>query len=168
MKLARLALIAFVSLALAACSSAGATSAPSAVASAATSPGATAPASPAGAPSPAASASTRIEVALNDRMAIELDVMTFPAGVPVTFVVSNTGSADHEFYLGDESAQVAHEAEMMANGGMGHDVPNGIAVAPGETKELIYTFPNPGSTLAGCHVAGHYAAGMMAQLTVTD
>ena len=168
MKLTRFALIPLVSLVLAACSSGVATPAPSAVASAATSPGATAPASPAGAPSPAASASTRIEVALTDSMAIEFDAMTFPAGVPVTFVISSTGSADHEFYLGDESAQVAHEAEMMANGGMGHDDPDGLAVAPGETKELIYTFTNPGSTLAGCHVAGHYAAGMMAKLTVSD
>lgn len=160
MKLARLALIALVSLVLAACSSAGATSAPSAVASAATSPGATA--------SPAASASTRIEVALTDSMAIELDMMTVPAGVPVTFVVSNTGSADHEFYLGDESAQLAHEDEMMSNGGMLHDEPEGISVAPGQTKEMTYTFTKAGMTLAGCHVAGHYAAGMMAQMTVTD
>lgn len=168
MKLARLALIALVSLVLAACSSGGATSAPSALASAATSPGATAPASPAGAPSPAASASTRIEVSLTDSLAIELDIMEVPVGVPVTFVVSNTGVLDHEFYLGDESAQVAHEAKMMANGGMGHDDPAGIAVAPGQTKELTYTFTRAGMTLAGCHVAGHYAAGMMAQLTVAD
>lgn len=160
MKLPRLALIALVSLVLAACSSAGAASVPSAVPSAAT--------SPAGSPSPAASASTRIEVALTDSMAIELDTKTFLVGVPVTFVITNTGAADHEFYLGDEAAQVAHEAEMMANGGMSHDDPEGIAVAPGETRELVHTFTKAGMTLAACHVAGHYAAGMMTQLTVTD
>ena len=173
MKLVRLALIVLVSLVLAACSSAGATF-PGAVPSAATAVPSAATAvpsaatSPAESPSPAASASTRIEVALTDSMAIELDTKTFPVGVPVTFVVSNMGSADHEFYLGDEAAQVAHEAEMMANGAMGHDDPEGIAVAPGETKELTYTFTKAGMTLAGCHVAGHYAAGMMTQLTVTD
>ncbi len=159
MNLARLALVALVSLVLAACSSGGA-SAPPAVPSAAT--------SPAESPPPAASASTRIEVVLTDSMAIELDTKTFPVGVPVTFVVTNTGAADHEFYLGDEPAQVAHEAEMMTNGGMSHDDPEGIAVAPGETTELVYTFTKAGMTLAGCHVAGHYAAGMMTQLTVTD
>lgn len=167
MKLARLALVALVSLALAACSSAGVSAPPAAVPSAATAVPSAAT-SPAESPSPAASASTRIEVALTDSMAIELDTKTFPVGVPVTFVVSNTGSADHEFYLGDEAAQVAHEAEMMASGGMSHDDPEGIAVAPGETKELSYTFTKAGMILAGCHVAGHYAAGMMTQLTVTD
>ena len=167
MNLARLALIALVSLLLVACSSAGATSAPSTAPSAPS----TAPSSatsPAESPSPAASASTRIEVALTDSMAIELDTTTFRVGVPVTFVMTNTGAADHEFFLGDEAAQVAHEAEMMANGGMSHDDPEGIAVAPGETRELVYTFTKAGMTVAGCHVAGHYAAGMMTQLTVTD
>ena len=146
MNLVRLALIVLVSLVLAACSSAG-ESAP---------------------PSPAASGSTRVEVVLTDSMAIELDTKTFPVGVPVTFVIANTGAADHEFYLGDEAAQVGHEAKMMANGGMSHDDPAGIAVAPGETRELVYTFTKAGMTLAGCHVTGHYAAGMMTQLTVTD
>ena len=160
MNLARLALVALVSLALAACSSAGVSAPPPAAPSAATSPAAS--------PSPAASASTRIEVALTDSMAIELDTKTFPIGVPVTFVIANTGAAEHEFYLGDEAAQVAHEAEMMADGGMSHGDPEGIAVAPGETRELVYTFTKAGMTLAGCHVAGHYAAGMMTQLTVTD
>jgi uncharacterized cupredoxin-like copper-binding protein len=56
---------------------------------------------------------------------------------------------------------------MMAGGGMGHDEPNGISVEPGETKELIRTFEAPGETLAGCHEAGHYAAGMKAAITVS-
>lgn len=47
--------------------------------------------------------------------------MTVPAGVPVTFVVTNTGSMDHEFYLGDEGAQAEHETKMQSMGGMGHD-----------------------------------------------
>jgi uncharacterized cupredoxin-like copper-binding protein len=53
-------------------------------------------------------------------------------------------------------------------GGMGHDEAEGIGLAPGETKELTYTFAGPGQMLAGCHVAGHYAGGMMASITVID
>jgi uncharacterized cupredoxin-like copper-binding protein len=56
---------------------------------------------------------------------------------------------------------------MQAMGGMGHDEVNGIAVDPGETKELTFTFAEPGETLAGCHVAGHYAGGMKTAITVT-
>ena len=91
--------------------------------------------------------------------------MIVPAGVPVTFVVTNAGSAEHEFYLGDEAAQDEHEQEMMS-GGMAHGDPAGIAVKPGETKELTYTFAKAGQTLAGCHVIGHYGGGMKAGITV--
>ena len=52
-------------------------------------------------------------------------------------------------------------------GGMSHDGPDGVALKPGETKELTYTFARAGETLAGCHVAGHYSWGMKAAITVT-
>ena len=124
--------------------------------------------------SPSASASsipsaaaTRIEVTLTDALKIEPAAMTVPAGVPVTFVVTNSGATDHEFYLGDEAAQAEHEKEMVEMGGMAHDEPEGIAVKPGETKELTYTFADAGENLAGCHVAGHYGGGMKATITVS-
>jgi len=109
---------------------------------------------------------TRIEVRLTDELKIEPAQMTVPAGVPVTFVVTNAGAIDHEFYLGDEEAQADHEREMAEMGGMTHDEPEGIAVSAGETKELTYTFAQAGQTLAGCHVVGHYGAGMKATIEV--
>jgi uncharacterized cupredoxin-like copper-binding protein len=108
---------------------------------------------------------TRIEVALTDGLRIEPVTMTVPMGVAVTFVVTNAGVLEHEFYLGDEMAQADHDLEMAA-GGMAHDDPEGIAVDPGETRELTYTFSEAGETVAGCHVIGHYAAGMRAVITV--
>ena len=159
MRLSRLALIPVAAILVAACSSGGAaTTAPSA------SPAGPS-ASPAG-PSASAAAATRVEVTLTDALKIEPATMTVPAGVPVTFVVTNSGTTDHEFYLGDEAAQTEHEKEMAAMGGMTHDEPEGIAVKPGETKELTYTFAKAGATLAGCHVAGHYGGGMKAAITV--
>jgi uncharacterized cupredoxin-like copper-binding protein len=107
-------------------------------------------------------------VTLTDALRIEPAAMTVKAGVPVTFVVTNSGTIEHEFYLGDEEAQAEHEQEMAAMGGMGHDEPEGIGVEPGETKELTYTFTEPGQTLAGCHVVGHYDGGMKATITVTE
>jgi uncharacterized cupredoxin-like copper-binding protein len=105
-------------------------------------------------------------VALTDRLKIEPAAVTVPAGVPVTFVVTNTSATDHEFYIGDEVAQAAHEQEMQSMGGMNHDEPEGIAVDPWQTKELTFTFASPGATLAGCHLPGHYAAGMKANITI--
>ncbi len=152
MRLARFALIPAVALLVAACAAgSGATTVPA---------GSTAASAPS-----ASAAATRIEVNLTDALRMEPAQLTVPAGVPITFVVTNSGAADHEFYLGDEDAQMAHEDEM-SSGGMAHGDPAGISLKPGETKELTYTFDATGQTLAGCHVAGHYGGGMKATITV--
>jgi uncharacterized cupredoxin-like copper-binding protein len=135
---------------------------------AACSPGSAATAGPSASGIPSASgAATRVVVNLTDALKIEPASITVPAGVPITFVVTNSGATDHEFYLGDESAQAEHDKKMAAMGGMSHDEPEGITVKPDETKELTYTFAKAGETLAGCHVAGHYGGGMKAAITVT-
>jgi uncharacterized cupredoxin-like copper-binding protein len=155
MRLARLSLLPAAALLIAACGSGtGSTTAPSSAASA----------PPTSGPSASAEA-TRIEVQLTDELKIEPAEMAVPAGVPVTFVVTNTGAIDHEFFLGDEAAQAEHEQEMQT-GGMAHDEPMGIGVEPGQTKELTVTFPEAASILAGCHVAGHYAGGMKASVEI--
>ena len=155
MRLSRLVFVPAAALLVAACSSGtGSTGLPTGA--------------PVGAPSAVPSASqadTRVEVTLTDSFTIELASTTVPAGVPVTFVVTNAGAIVHEFLLGDEEVQAEHEQEMLA-GGMAHDEPNGIAVEPGEMKELTFTFEEPGETFAGCHEPGHYAAGMKVAITV--
>jgi uncharacterized cupredoxin-like copper-binding protein len=150
----RLALISMVALVVAACSSGGG------------SPSAAVSTPPPGSPA-AGSAQTRIEVTMTDALRMEPAEMTVKAGQPVTFVVTNGGATDHEFYIGDEAAQAEQET-MMQSGEMVHDTPDGISLKPGETKELTYTFATAGPTLAGCHEAGHYAGGMKATITVTE
>ena len=154
MRLVRLAPLAAIVLIAAACSGGGASPAPATAA-----PSASAQAS---------AAATRIEVTLTDGLKIEPATMTVPAGVPVTFVVTNSGTILHEFVLGDEAEQTAHEAEMAASGGMSmpKDEAMAVGVEAGKIKELTVTFDEPGSILAGCHVVGHYAAGMRADVTI--
>ena len=84
--------------------------------------------------------------------------MSVEAGTPVTFVVTNVGVIPHEFMLGDEDIQDEHEQEMLEMGGMpmDHDHANAITVQPG------------GTILAGCHLPGHYSAGMMATITIAS
>lgn len=136
------------------------------------SPSISAPASIAPSASPASTATPvaggPILVTLSDEMRIEPNPITVPAGVAVTFVVTNTGQIEHEFMLGDEAAQAEHEQEMLEPGAMLHDHSYAIAVKPGETKELVYTFESAGQLFAGCHFPGHYPAGMKATITVTD
>ena len=149
----QIALVPALILIVAACSGAGSTTSPSAPA-----------ASPSAAASPAAQ---RVEVNLTDELKMDPAEMSVKAGQPVTFVVTNTGALEHEFYLGDETMQ-AEQEQMMQSGQMAHDTAEGISLKPGETKELTYTFETAGQTLAGCHVAGHYAGGMKAMITVTE
>ena len=154
MRLRSLALAPALVLIVAACSGASSTPSPSAAPS----------------PSPAAPASAegqRIEVSLTDALKMEPAEMTVKAGAPVTFVVTITGASEHEFYLGDEAMQAEQEALMQA-GEMMHDTAAGVSLGPGETTELTYTFESAGQTLAGCHVAGHYDAGMKAMITVNQ
>lgn len=126
-------------------------------------PGPTAPPTP-----PPSAAPATIAVTLTDVMRIEPMAMEVRAGEPMTFIVTNAGKIVHEFTLGDADTQDEHEQEMIAMGGMGmtSDEPNAISVAPGETKELVFTFEMPGSSFAGCHVMGHYPAGMKATISV--
>lgn len=49
----------------------------------------------------------------------------------------------------------------------GDDDASGLTVAPGATEELTLTFDEPGETLAGCHIPGHYPAGMKAVITIS-
>lgn len=146
------ALAPVLALAFAACSNAG--SAPSPTAPSASSPASTNP------------GATRVEVKLTDALRMEPGEMTVKAGQTLTFVVTNTGAIEHQFYLGDEAAQAAEE-QMMQSGPMG-DTAQGIIVKPGETKELTYTFQVAGKTFAGCHFMGHYPAGMKVVITVTS
>ena len=154
MRLPYIALVPALTLVVAACSGGGV--APSASGAAASPPAAA-----------SGAAAQTIEVTLSDTLQMEPAAMTVKAGQPVTFVVTNTGAIEHEFYLGDEAMQAEQEA-MMQSGEMVHNTPEGITVKPGETMELTYTFMAPGQTMAGCHVAGHYAAGMKATITVTE
>ena len=148
-----LALAPAVVLIFTACSGAGSTASPS---------------SPAPSPSAAAGAAVhRIEVKLNDSLKMDPSEMSVKAGQAVTFVVTNAGAIDHEFYLGDEGMQ-AEQEQMMQSGQMAHDTAQSISLKPGETRELTYTFDTVGQTIAGCHVSGHYAAGMKATITVTS
>ena len=148
MRLRSLALAPVLILAVAACSGPASTASPSATSS-------------------GTAGAQRIEVKLTDALKMEPAAVTVKAGQPITFVVTNAGAIDHEFYLGDESKQ-AGEEQMMQSGQMMGDTAEGIALKPGETKELTYTFQTAGASFAGCHVSGHYAAGMKAMITVTQ
>lgn len=113
----------------------------------------------------ASEADMEIVVLASDELKFDPDTIDVKAGDVVTFVVRNEGEADHEFILGDEAYQEAHEKDMEAGDEMG-DTGNAVTVAGGETKELTWKFTETGSVLFGCHEPGHYDAGMVGTINV--
>ena len=75
---------------------------------------------------------TRVEVTVTDRFSIKPSPMNVAAGVPVTFVVQNTGSLTHQFYVGDAAAQHARAADHVAVEHRG--APRGVSPRTGSTR----------------------------------
>jgi uncharacterized cupredoxin-like copper-binding protein len=95
----------------------------------------------------------------------EIDVI---AGETVQFVVTNEGDTDHEFLIGTEAEQAEFAEDMAAGDSHAHS-DAGVTVEPGQTETFDYTFDDAEvALLAGCHEPGHYEAGMVASITVTD
>lgn len=119
-----------------------------------------------GMPADPADADRVVDVQMIDPFEFDPAQIEVVAGETVTFRVTNTGALDHEFVIGDEATQDEHET-MMDDGEMGtQDEPNELALAGGESGELTWTFADAGSLLFGCHVPGHYDAGMVGTLEV--
>ena len=108
----------------------------------------------------------RVEVKLADSLKMAPAEIAVPVGQAVTFVVTNIGANTHEFFVGDDAAQMEHENEMTSMCGMSQDEANGISLKAGETKDLTVTFDAPGTMIAGCHEPGHYGGGMKAMIKV--
>jgi uncharacterized cupredoxin-like copper-binding protein len=91
--------------------------------------------------------------------------VTVSSGETVRFVVTNSGVGHHEFVLGSHEVQEMHEGQMGEGGHMGALV--ALDLPSGQTKEATVTFEDPGEILYGCHIEGHYGAGMVGTVTVT-
>lgn len=99
-------------------------------------------------PAPAsAEPQATIEVTVTE-FAIEPAQLSAPAGVPLTFEITNDGSVPHDFVITDVAG-----TELLESGASGTL----------ETEAL-----EPGTYDVLCSVAGHEGAGMQAILTVSD
>ncbi len=110
-----------------------------------------------------------IEIAALDELRFDPAEVRVEVGETVRFVVTNEGTMAHEFVLGPEHVQEAHE--MAATEGTGHgEATEAMAVLemgePGDTKEATVTFDEPGEILYACHEPGHYEGGMVGTIVV--
>jgi uncharacterized cupredoxin-like copper-binding protein len=105
---------------------------------------------------------------------------TMEQGVTLALQFTNVGIVEHEAVIGDLQEQHDVELQMIEMaamvemglmdaahdvGGGGHSVPS-ITVPAGETQTMIVELDDPGRLMVGCHVPGHWDAGMRADFTV--
>jgi uncharacterized cupredoxin-like copper-binding protein len=88
------------------------------------------------------------------------------AGETVRFVLTNTDDRAHEFMLGEIKALQAHAVEMQKHPEMVHDEANAITLLPGQSGELVWTFPKSGVVDFACLLPGHFDAGMQGRIEV--
>lgn len=120
-----------------------------------------------GRPAGQGEADRTVLVAQTDMLQFAPSQVSVGAGETVKFVITNLGLVPHEFVLGDERYQQRHAREMSEMGEMlPPDEPNAVALEPNESAEIVWTFTDPGVVLYGCHLAGHYEAGMVGEITV--
>jgi uncharacterized cupredoxin-like copper-binding protein len=97
-----------------------------------------------------------IAIDTDDQLAFAPAVMPIAEGETITFQLTNSGRADHEFMVGPLDEVVADTAADEIE-----------AVAPGKTETITVTFTGPGPFAFACHVPGHFEAGMIGYLPVT-
>ena len=110
-----------------------------------------------------------VAVTMHD-LRFEPDRLEVKAGDTVEFVFTNSGAAEHEAVIGDQKLQLSQEAggsDSHAGGHHGSEKVPRVVLSPGRTGKLTYTFDKPGEVFIGCHVPGHWPAGMKLAVTVT-
>lgn len=122
-----------------------------------------------GQPGSASDVARTIEVTALDSMRHEPSNITVKTGETVKFHIRNAGQMRHEFMLGDAKEQQEHAEMMQAHPDMVHEEePDAVTVEPGQTKTLIWRFGTPGLVEGACHIPGHYEAGMVTRIQVTE
>ena len=134
----------------------------------------------------ASQAMRTVEVTLEDEMRFTPRRIEVVSGETVRFVVHNKGRLVHEFNIGSQAEHLQHQQEMakMMEAGaltptgadadrqqqhnMRHEHANSVLVEPGQSGEFTWTFGAAGDYQFACNVPGHYQAGMVGELIVSD
>lgn len=126
--------------------------------------------SAAGRPGKAARVGKTVYLKALDSMRFEPAVLNVKRGQTIRLIFSNEGQIPHEAVLGNAAEQRIHENEMQtaekSGGVMDHHHPNAVSLEPGKSQELLWQFTRPGAFEIGCHLPGHYAAGMVGKIVV--
>jgi uncharacterized cupredoxin-like copper-binding protein len=125
-----------------------------------------APAQPAATEAAPAATNTQVDVTLSDNQ-IEASLTTFQAGVPYTFVITNTGRHGHNFNISTPASKAGSLENALATALLAVDQNK---LGAGSSVTVDYTFPESavGAQLEfSCLIRRHYEDGMLLPIMVT-
>jgi uncharacterized cupredoxin-like copper-binding protein len=109
-----------------------------------------------------------VKVEMTDQMRFVPAEITVKRGEIVRFVPTNKGQVMHEMVLGTMDDLKAHAQMMKKHPEMEHDEPHMAHVAPGKSGEMGWQFNKTGAFYYGCLLPGHFEAGMVGKVVVSD
>ena len=113
-----------------------------------------------GAPAVWTTANPRVvHLDMSDALAFSPDQVAVAPGETVRFVLTNSGSAIHEFQVGPAEAVAADKVD-------GTIVVEKDRLDGGSTNAVVYTFNKTAAYAFACHEPGHYEAGMKGTVDV--
>ena len=88
-----------------------------------------------------------------------------PAGVPVTFTLTNDDPIDHEWIVGTAEVHARHRTGTEP---FHATRPTEVTIPALESRETTVVFDEAGEYQFICHLPGHETYGMVGTLTVTE
>lgn len=111
-----------------------------------------------------------ITIALVD-FRFEPEVVDVQLGESVRVVALNRSDLPHELFIGSSAEQEAHHglhAAAAPDEQSQLEGANGIYVPARGSAQFTYRFERAGEILMGCHLVGHFEAGMVGVIHVTE
>ncbi len=98
---------------------------------------------------------------MSDELRFTPAAISVAKGETVTFLITNLGTATHEFAVGPKDMVDADQVD----GALVMEVDE---IESHHLKTLTYTFDGDGPYGIACHEPGHFEAGMAGMITFTD
>ena len=108
--------------------------------------------------------STRVTVTIHYSQ-FTPEVITVPAGVPVTITLRNDDPIEHEWIVGPPEV---HERHRTGTEPVHAEVPTEVTVPAFSTRVTTLTFEQAAEYAYICHLPGHEAYGMVGTLRILE
>lgn len=109
-----------------------------------------------------------IRITMTDMMRFTPDRIEVNRGDTIRFIVANKGKMLHEIVIGTAADLKEHAALMKKFPDMEHDEPHMAHAPAGKSEQLVWHFNRAGEFNFACLMPGHFEAGMIGKIVVSE